>query len=213
MPSDLHLPDEGKEVFANQNYGRRLGFGKSGALLVVDFVNGFTDPTLFGSSEMQVAIGRTRPLLEAARNAKIPIVYTRIVYANDRSDLGIMGLKVPSGAVLTEQHWSSQVVDELQPRDGEIVVRKRYPSAFFATDLASLLHLRGVDMLFVTGCSTSGCVQASVVDAMGHGFRPIVVADCVADRHLQSHQMALLNMDMKYGDVVESSEVVAWLHG
>ncbi len=211
MENYVNTSTAGIDVFVKQNYGRRLGFGKSAALLIVDFVNGFTDSTLFGSSEIQAAISRTRPILDAARDAKIPIIHTRIVYASDGSDLGIWGLKLPSGAQLTEQHWASQVVDELKPQDGEIIVRKRYPSAFFATDLASLLQLRGVDMLFVTGCSTSGCVQASVVDAMGHGFRPIIVADCVADRHQQSHEMALLNIEMKYGDVVESNEVLNWL--
>jgi len=88
------------------------------------------------------------------------------------------------------------------------VIRKRYPSAFFATDLAALLHLRGVDTLLITGCSTSGCVHASALDAMSHGFRSMVVRQCVGDRHAQSHDIALLNIDMKYGDVIEQDEAI-----
>lgn len=199
------------EVFGRQSYGHRLGFGNAPALLLVDFVQGFMDEGLFGSGQIVQAMRRTIPLLALARAKRVPVFFTRIVFADDGSDCGWMVKKVPSGAGLTEANPASQVVAELAPLAGEVVLRKRQPSAFFGTDLAGLLQLRRVDTLLVTGCSTSGCVQASVVDAMSHGFRTVVVEDCVGDRHQPSHEVALLNMDMKYADVMASGAVMEWL--
>lgn len=212
LRGDRRMRDDDISIFAKQNYGRRMGIGASPALLIVDLVNGFRDPALFGSAEISQAIVQTRELLSVGRVAKVPVVYTRVVFSADGSDRGLFALKVPGLDVLTENHPSSQVVSELAPRDSEIVIRKRYPSAFFATDLASLLRVRGVDTVIIAGCTTSGCVQATVVDAMGYGFRPVVVRECVDDRHRQSHEMALLNIDMKYGDVISLNEVLAWLN-
>ena len=192
-----------------------MGFGSSPALVIVDFVNGFTDPALFGSADIVHAIDATVLLLDLARKATLPVVFTRIVFAADGSDLGLVHRKVPNVAMLTEENPSSHIVRSLTPRSAEIVIRKRHPSAFFATDLAALLNARGVDTVIVAGCSTSGCVHATVVDALGFGYRPIVVRECVADRHQLSHDIALLNIDMKYGDVVCFEEVRARLlaHG
>lgn len=198
-------------VFVRQNYGKRLGFGASPAFLIVDFVNGFKDPALFGSTEIAKAMSCTRTLLDVARAAGIPVVYTRHLFAEDGSDLGLFARKVPAQAVLTEDHPSSQIVDELAPRPGEIIIHKRYPSAFFSTDLAALLHLRGIDTAIIAGCSSSGCVHATAVDAMGHGFRPMVVRECVGDRHAPSHDAALLNINMKYGDVIELKEAIRYV--
>jgi maleamate amidohydrolase len=203
------LPRE--KVFERQGYGRRLGFGTRAALLIVDFQEGFRDVQMLGSPEISEAVERTRPLLDAFRRMELPVAYTRHVYGDDLADLGLVALKVPTQDVLTESAAASAIVPELAPRRGELVVRKRYPSAFFDTDLAGLLRLRGVDTLVVAGCSTSGCVHASVVDAMGCGFRPLVVRECVGDRHALSHDAALLNMDMKYGDVMALAEVLAHL--
>jgi len=199
----------GTDVFAKQQYGKRLGFGHSLVLLIIDFVNGFKDPDLFGSKEMVQAMERTVGLLDTARRTKIPVAYTRHVFAPDGSDMGLFGRKVPGQAILTEDHPSSHIVPELKPLSGEIVIRKRYPSAFFCTDLVSQLHFRGIDTAIIAGCSTSGCVHASVVDAMGYGLRPIVVRECVADRHDASHDAALLNIDMKYGDVISLKDAIA----
>jgi maleamate amidohydrolase len=204
-------PAAGEGVFARQRYGARMGFGSSPALVIVDFVNGFADPELFGSTEIVRAIDATVRLLECARKDRLPVAFTRIVFAADGSDLGLVHRKVPNVAVLTEDNPSSQIVSSLAPRTGEIVIRKRHPSAFFATDLASLLNARAVDTVVLAGCSTSGCVHATAVDALGFGFRPIVVRECVADRHQPSHEMALLNIDMKYGDVVSLDEIQSHL--
>jgi maleamate amidohydrolase len=197
------------QVFERQGYGQRIGFGISPALLIVDFQKGFHDPALFGSSDIANAINLTKELLAACRERGLPIAYTRHVYRDDKSDMGLFAYKVPAQEILTESSEASQIAPELAPQSGDLVISKRYPSAFFATDLAALLRLRGVDTLLMAGCSTSGCIHASVVDAMGSGFRPIIVRECVGDRYAMSHDAALLNMDMKYGDVILRDEAIA----
>lgn len=202
------IQGEGLEVFVKQQYGKRVGFGASAALLIIDCTNGFTDPALLGSQEMIEAMTNAEVLLDAARSAGILVAHTRHVYKKDGSDHGIFMRKLPSLKLLTEDNPASEIVKGLSPRSGEIVVHKRYPSGFFFTDLAALLHVRGVDTLVVAGVSTSGCVHASVVDAMCNGFRVNIVRECVGDRHQMSHDAALINMDMKYGDVLTRSEAI-----
>ncbi len=111
--------------------------------------------------------------------------------------------------MLTETAAVSQIVPELQPVTGELIVRKTVPSAFFLSPLAPWLALRGVDTLLVAGCTTSGCVRASVVDAVSHNLRTIVVSDCVGDRALEPHRANLFDMQQKYADVASSAEVMA----
>lgn len=199
------------DIFAKQGFGRRLGFGRTIGLLIVDFVNGFTDPDLFGGGNIAEAIAQTEGLLTACRRANLPIAYTRIVFETDASDHNLLTEKVPSMARLTEQAPASQVVDELAPRAGERVVRKRLPSAFFGTDLAAWYTARGVDTLLITGCTTSGCVRASVLDALCSGYRPIVVTDCVGDRAIGPHEANLFDLGQKYADLMTCDEVLAVL--
>lgn len=201
----------GSTIFDRQKFGERMGFGRSPALLVVDFTVGFNDPAAFGGGNIPQAIARTVELLAAARERGLPVAHTRIVYAEDGSDANVHCLKVPKLKTLTESNPLSHFVPELAPRAGELVIRKRLPSAFFGTDLAGMLVARGVDTLLVTGCTTSGCVRASVLDAMCHGFRPMVVAECVGDRASGPHEASLFDMDKKYADVVSLEAVLARL--
>jgi len=143
--------------------------------------------------------------------AEIPIAFTRVIYAEDGSDAGIFCLKAPGLLKLTEVSRGGQVVDDLAPGVGEYIVRKTQPSAFFGTSLASWLHARLVDTLLVTGCTTSGCIRASVVDAMSYNFRTVVVTDCVGDRAIAPHDANLFDMEQKYADLMTSEEVMAKL--
>jgi maleamate amidohydrolase len=197
------------EVYGRQGFGTRIGFGNSPALLIIDFINGFARPDQFGGGNIQSAIEKTRELLAAARHLDLPIVYTTHVYAEDGSDDGVFNLKVPSLKELKPGSEAVQIVDELKPRPGERIIAKHYPSGFFATDLAGWLAKRGVDTAIVTGCTTSGCVRATVVDAMGHGFRPIVPRECSGDRAMGPHEANLFDMDQKYADVMSLDEVLA----
>ncbi|WP_236589703.1 isochorismatase family protein [Ramlibacter aurantiacus] len=171
-------------------------------LLIVDFVNGFADPAAFGGGNIGPAIECTRTLLAQARTRQWPIAHTRIVYQDDGADANVFTLKVPTLLALHEDSPGSQIVSQLQPVAGELVVRKTNPSGFFGTPLASWLANRGVQTLLIAGCTTSGCVRASVVDAMCHGFRPLVVTDCVGDRSLQAHEANLFDMDQKYATLM-----------
>jgi maleamate amidohydrolase len=205
----VSAPD--REIYAQQNFGNRLGFGRSAALLVVDFTVGFNDPALFGGGNIAAAIDRTRGLLAFFRSRGLPVAFTRIVYADDGSDAGVFCRKAPNLAGLTERHPAGQIVPELAPRSGELVVRKTQPSAFFGTGLAGWLVSRGVDTVVVTGCTTSGCVRASVVDAMSCNFRPVVARDGVGDRSLAAHEANLFDMEQKYADLLDCAEIAAAL--
>ncbi len=199
------------DVYAKQGFGASSGFGVAPALLVVDFVNGFNDPELFGGGNIPEAIEHTRRLLLVARERRIPVCFTRVVYAEDGSDAGVFCLKAPKLSVLTPTSHSSQIVDALAPVDGEYVLCKTQPSAFFGTDLAPWLIRRRVDTVIVTGATTSGCVRASVVDSMSYNFRTIVVADGVGDRAPGPHEANLFDMRQKYADVLTADEVIAHL--
>ncbi len=197
--------EDDEAVYRRQGFGTRLGLSGSLGLLIVDFVNGFADPGSFGGGNIAEAIQATTRLLAEARVRRWPIAHSRIVFADDASDANVFSLKVPSLLKLTEHSPLSAIVPQLAPREGELVVRKTVPSAFFGTGLAPWLTQRGVSTLVVAGTTTSGCVRASVVDAMSFGFRPIVLSDCVGDRALPPHDANLFDMDQKCADVLTSS--------
>lgn len=201
------------DIYRRQGFGHEVGFGTRPALLVVDFVVGFTDPAQYGGGNIGEAILRTRELLEVARECAVPIAFTRVVYADDGADAGVFCLKARGLERLTESAPASQIVAELAPHPGELVVRKTQPSAFFGTMLAPWLAGRGVDTVVVTGCTTSGCVRASVVDAMSHNFRTIVASDGVGDRALAPHESNLFDMGQKYADLMRCDEIAAQLRG
>ena len=195
------------EIYQQQGFGNEMGFGTSPALLIVDFVNDFTDPSAFGGGNIDAAIANTRGLLAAAREGSFPVAFTRVVYASDGADLGVFARKAPALATLTEEAPGAQIVDALAPQPGEYIVRKTQPSAFFGTELAPWLVGKGVDTVVVTGCTTSGCVRASVVDAMSHNFRTVVAVDGVGDRALAPHEANLFDMEQKYADLMTCAEI------
>jgi maleamate amidohydrolase len=206
MITNIH-PAEDVDVYARQNLGAMLGLKRPYGLLLVDFVNGFADPAGLGGGNIAQAIENASSLLAAAREMKWPIAHSRIVYAADGSDWNVFAEKIPGMKQLHENAPASAIVPELMPAAGELVVRKTAPSAFFGTALPAWLTAKGVQTLMVAGCTTSGCVRASVVDAMSWGFRPVVVSDCVGDRAIGPHNAALFDLQMKYADVRKLSEL------
>jgi maleamate amidohydrolase len=207
----MSAKDETSEVYRQQNFGNRIGFGRRSALLVVDFTVGFNDPKLFGGGNIDPAIQRTVGLLKFFRERRLPVAFTRVVYADDGSDAGVFGAKVPPLLMLTEHHPAGQIVPELKPVKNEYIIRKTQASAFFGTGLAPWLVQQGCDTVVVTGCTTSGCVRASVVDAIAYNFRPIVARDCVGDRAMGPHEANLFDMGQKYADVLERDEIIGAL--
>ncbi|TDF64867.1 N-carbamoylsarcosine amidohydrolase [Cupriavidus sp. L7L] len=200
-----------KEIgaYQRQGFGNALEMDGPFGLLIVDFVNGFADPAVFGGGNIRDAIASTVPLLAVARREGWPVAHSRIVYADDGADHNVFSMKVPNMLTLKEHAFNSATVAELAPQPGELVVRKTVPSAFFGTSLAAWLTQRGVRTLVVAGAVTSGCVRASVVDAMQYGFRPLVLSDCVGDRALGPHEANLFDMAQKYATVATRAEGLA----
>ncbi|TAL75496.1 MAG: isochorismatase family protein [Burkholderiaceae bacterium] len=196
------------KTYARQGFGAQLELKNPVGLLIVDFVNSFADPAAFGGGNIAQAIANTVPLLAKARERGWVVAYSRIVYADDGADHNIFSLKVPSLLALKENEYGSAIVSDLAPVAGELVVRKTVPSAFFGTSLAAWLAQRGVQTLVVVGAVTSGCVRASVIDAMQYGFRPLVVSDCVGDRSLGPHTANLFDMGQKYAAVMTRDEAL-----
>ncbi len=196
-------------TYQRQGFGAAMELKAPFGLLIVDFVNSFADPKVFGGGNIPAAIAQTVPLLAHARAQGWPIAQSRIVYADDDADHNIFSLKVPGMLTLKERDHNSAIVPELAPAPGELVVRKTVPSAFFGTGLAAWLAQRGVQTLVIAGAVTSGCVRASVVDAMSHGFRPLVLSDCVGDRAIGPHDANLFDMAQKYAMVMTRDEALA----
>lgn len=211
-PSTQNIPTDGVpgdvSAYARQGFGTPLPLKAPFGLLIIDFVNGFADPAVFGGGNIPEAIQRTTHLLAHARAQGWPVAHSRIVFADDDADQNIFCLKVPGMLTLKEDSPASAIVPELAPAAGEYVVRKSTPSAFYGTMLAPWLAQRGVQTLLVAGCVTSGCVRASVVDAMQAGFRPLVVSDCVGDRAIGPHDANLFDMAQKYAAVMPLAQAL-----
>ncbi len=195
----------------SEGFGGDLGFGARPAVVVVDLVNGFTDPASPLGADLDAVVESTRTLLDAAREAAVPVLFTTVVYddANERA-AEVFLRKVPALAVLRPGSRWIEVDARLGRRDGEPVLPKAFASAFFGTPLASMLA--GRDTLVVCGATTSGCVRATVVDALQHGLAPVVPRECVGDRWDAAHEANLFDVQAKYGDVVPLSEAVGAMH-
>ena len=200
-------------IYEHAQLGHTLGFGKKPALIVVDFQLGFTVPEqspLAGNLDAEVAA--TNELIAAARKKDIPVIFTVVGYDPHRQDdAGLWPEKAPSLRMLTIGSDLVKLDPRLNQEPGDLVITKKYASGFFGTYLASTLTMQSVDTAIVTGCTTSGCVRATVMDALANGFRPIVPIECVGDRAQEPHQANLFDIGAKYGDVMPLQEVLAYL--
>jgi maleamate amidohydrolase len=204
------MTDDLSENYRSAYFGT-LGFGKAPALILVDLVEAYfnKDSPLYAGVED--ALSSALRIREAARSAGIPIFYTRVLYKKGGSDGGVFYRKVPILEVFDVGSPLGAWASGIDPADGEVVITKQYPSAFFGTGLAQMLNERGVDTLIITGVTTSGCIRATCVDALSYGFIPIVVADACGDRHAAPHEANLFDMNAKYGDVVDEAMVIEQL--
>ena len=199
------------EIYQHQGLGGHSGIGKRCALILVDFVNGFVDIDQLGGPHIQLAVNESIPLLAAFRQHQLPNAHTRVVFAEDGSDLNVFSMRVKPLQKLTESAESSQIVSVLTPHAGERVILKQTASAFFNTGLADWLHLKGVDTAIIVGCTTSGCIRATAVDAMQHNFKTVVISDCVGDRALEPHEANLFDIQQKYADVMTRDHFLHYL--
>ena len=184
--------------------------GKSPALILIDFARAYFDEDcgLYAGVETERAVAAR--LADAARAAGVPVVFTRVEYASPE-DGGQFYRKVPALAAFDSGNPMGDFTPELAPYVGDIVVTKHYPSAFFGTDLAAQLHALGVDTLLITGLSTSGCVRATALDALCHGFVPLVVEDACGDRDRHVHDANIFDLKSKYAEIVTSDASTVYL--
>lgn len=188
------------------DFGGAVGFGSRPAVVVVDLNYGFTDPASPLACDLDDVLVATRSLLDVARGRRVPVFFTSIEYDAVRSAAASVFLrKVPALRVLAPGSRWVEIDARLGRLPDEPVLVKAHASAFFGVPFASMLA--GRDTLVVCGASTSGCVRATVVDAMQHGFAPIVARECVGDRSVAAHEQALADIGGRYGDVVGLGEV------
>ena len=200
--------------YARAGYHRQQTWGSKPALLMIDFAQAYFDSTqpLFGGEGCQSALDNAIKLAPAARTAGAPVIFTEVTYKPGGIDGGAFFHKSEAALRCFEQGRDSQkLADGLAVEAQDIVVSKQYPSAFFGTSLASTLHWLRIDTVFLAGVTTSGCVRASCVDCMSHGFITVVVEDAVGDRAIAPHKANLYDMSAKYADLCTTEEAVQWL--
>ena len=199
--------------YERKGFSSRSGYGARPALLVVDFINGFTDPGTGLGGDYGAELSVTATLLDEFRARALPVFFTTVAYEPHLRDAGHFVAKVPALSILVRGSDWVKVDDRIRPRPSERVVLKKYASAFFDTRLEMELQGLGVDTVVIVGCTTSGCIRASAIDSMQNGFRTVVVRDAVGDRAETPHEVNLFDIDAKYGDVVSSRDVLEYLRG
>jgi nicotinamidase-related amidase len=200
------------EFFEQRGFGQKLGFGLRPALLVVDMVKAFTNPDMPLGANLESQIAAIQPLLRIAHDQQAPVIFSTVAYEDENlRDAGIFGRKQKGSATLRAGTEGVMVEPRLEFRKGDSLLVKKYASCFFGTDLVSRLLNRQVDTLIITGCTTSGCVRASAVDACQVGFRPMVVREAVGDRSRSAHEQSLFDLNAKYADVVSLEETLQYL--
>jgi nicotinamidase-related amidase len=203
--------EQARQVYERAGLGQSITLGSRPAVLVVDFSCGFTDPACTLGSELTAEVEATRQLLDAARAKGLPVVYTTIGYEANGKDGGLWLQKVPAlGDLQLGGHWA-EIDPRLEPREDETVIVKKGASAFFGTNLASVLISQHVDSVILCGATTSGCIRATAVDLLQYGFPAIVPRDCVGDRAQAPHEANLFDIQAKYADVVGLEEALAFV--
>jgi maleamate amidohydrolase len=200
-----------RRVYAQAQLGATVTLGSRPAVLVVDFSCGFTDPECPLGSDLTSAVQATRRVLGVARGKGLPVVFTTIGFEPSLKDGGLWIQKVPTLAALQIGSRWVEIDPRLEPREDETVVLKKGASAFFGTNLASILVSQGIDTVVLCGATTSGCVRATAVDLLQYGWPTIVPRECVGDRASAPHEANLFDIEAKYAEVVAVEEAIAFL--
>lgn len=206
------MSSEMNQFFKERGFGLKIGYGERPALVVIDLIQGFTNPDLPLGADLSTQLAETRRLLGSARVAGIPVYYTTVSYEEqDLRDAGIWAKKMAGIMTLREGMPEVEVDPFVGRLPGEPLIVKKYASSFFGTDLLSRLNSLRIDTLLMVGCTTSGCVRATAVDAVQNGLRPIVVQEAVGDRSQSAHEQSLFDLNAKYADVVGVEDVLGYL--
>ena len=193
----------------------RLGFGEKSAIIVIDLLQGYTTEgsPLYAPGVVE-CVQQMPDFLDLARAKGVPIIHTQVRYTQPNyEDGGVWVKKTPVLKDLVEGNPYAAFCEDVIPQPGEVIITKQYASAFFGTSLVATLNGLRVDTLIITGCTTSGCIRATAVDADQHGYRPICVRECIGDRHEGPHEANLFDINAKYGDVISKAEAMEYLNG
>ena len=199
------------EDYSQAGFGGSIGFGQRPALLIIDFVQAYLDRTSPLYAGVEDTLANAVELLAAAREAGIPVLHTNVAFTPGGVDGGVFFRKVKALRCFEKGSPLGEFAPGLEPLAGEPVITKQYASAFFGTSLASTLTASGLDTVLIAGLSTSGCVRASAVDAVQHGFIPVVVREAVGDRDDAPHEANLFDLQAKYADVISLSDARKYL--
>tara|TARA_Y100000385_G_scaffold118476_1_gene123335 strand:+ start:1758 stop:2417 length:660 start_codon:yes stop_codon:yes gene_type:complete len=208
-PKEIFMTDA-VHNYANV-YNNNVGFGQNPALIMVDFAHAYFDIDCPLFADVGDALESALRVRDAAHQAGIPVFLTRVIYQKNGYDGGRFFEKAKPLEAFIEGRRTAEFVKGLEPRENETIITKQYPSAFFGTSLASTLHAAKLDSVILTGLTTSGCVRASCVDSMSHGFTTSVVREACGDRHEAPHQANLFDMNAKYADVVNESDMLSYM--
>jgi nicotinamidase-related amidase len=196
-------------MIRHEGFHGRAGFGRRPALVVIDVNRGFTDPASPLVCDLDECVAGIRRLLDGFRAAGLPVVFTTVAFdAAAKAAARVFIEKIPALLALEAGSPWVEVDPRIAPLPDEPVIVKTFASAFFGTALPSVLAAEGCDSVVVTGASTSGCVRATAVDALQHGYRTIVPRDAVGDRNPAAHEANLYDLDTKYADVVSVADVL-----
>ena len=220
-PWDDVISEEEQRAYAAAGFGRPSGLGKHPALLIIDvqyrtvgtkreeFWEAIKEfPTSCGNVGWS-AVDALVPLVALFRRRGWPVMYPHVA-PKQAYDGGRLAEKVPSIMTIPEKGY--EFVAEVAPRDGDVLIPKKHPSAFFGTAMCSHLIDKHVDTVIVAGCTTSGCVRGTVVDAFSLNFKVAVPQECVYDRSITSHKVNLFDIGQKYADVLPTAQLIAQLN-
>jgi len=199
------------DAYQQRGYGDHpMGFGDKAGIVVVDFQRAFTDPAypMGGAPLVRRAVENTARLLKAARAAGAPVAACAIAYSQAKQ---MPYWKVAGVRDLVAGHPGVALDPAIHDPDYDVVITKTAPSIFFNTPVAAYFAKERVDTVIVTGCITSGCVRASIVDSFSHGFRTVVPEDCVGDHAQDAHEANLRDVERRYADISSADAVIAWL--
>ncbi|MFT5139214.1 MAG: maleamate amidohydrolase [Lysobacterales bacterium] len=183
------------------------GLGKRPALVLVDMIQGFTNPASALGTQVDAVVDANRILLESFRQHGLPVFFTTVTY-RDETQAAVFRARVPALNELVAGSQWVKVDRRLSPRANETVIEKCWASGFFKTNLDQLLRDKERDSIVVTGLTTSGCVRATAVDGLQYDYRVVVPREAVGDRNLQAHEANLFDMHAKYADVMALQDVL-----
>lgn len=206
------MSDKLDQNYEKAGYHARQSWGARPALVLIDFANAYFDPEaqLYGGEGCQTALDNAAILADAARAAGVPVIFTEVKYQPGGGDGGAFYAKVPALSCFDAGTETQKLARPLQVMDDDIVITKQYPSGFFGTSLASTLHFMKIDTLVLTGVTTSGCVRATCIDSISHGFVTLVVEDAVGDRAEEPHRANLYDMSAKYADLLTTPQATEY---